>query len=89
MAAEAKDSQLVQSGQGGQSLTQFDSEHYAQQKITLREAHDGTWVDKVDDWWSFFEHAEYLSFEDPALDDTYDGLTTGAHVQMIPGVTSS
>ncbi|KAL0056022.1 hypothetical protein WJX82_006799 [Trebouxia sp. C0006] len=48
------------------------------QKVSLREAHDGSWVDKVDDWGSFWGEDEYLVFDDEQLDDTYDGLTTGS-----------
>lgn len=48
-----------------------------QRKINFNEASDGSWVDKVDDWGSFWEEDEYLVFEDEQLDDSYDGLTMG------------
>jgi hypothetical protein len=74
VCAEAKDTQLAQQTPGGRMQR---SESFMPQKVSLREAHDGSWVDKVDDWGSFWGEDEYLVFDDEQLDDTYDGLTTG------------
>ena len=78
VAAEPKDTQLAQQTQGVAKLvTTSGSESFMQQKITLKEAHDGTWADKVEDWGAFWAEDEYLVFEDEQLDDTYDGLVMG------------
>ncbi len=76
-AADSKDTQLAQQAQGGQQLARSGSENFMQRKINFNEASDGSWVDKVDDWGSFWEEDEYLVFEDEQLDDSYDGLTMG------------
>ncbi|DBA67266.1 TPA: hypothetical protein ACH3X2_001573 [Trebouxia sp. C0005] len=75
VCAEAKDTQLAQQTPGGQLAR---SESFMQQEVTLQEAHDGSWVDKVDDWGSFWGEDEYLMFDDEQLDDSYDGLTMGS-----------
>lgn len=73
MAAEAKDAQLVQTSRGGQIPS--PSNAFFPQKVSLREAQNGEWVDKVDDWAAFWED-DYITYEGADLDDTHDALQT-------------
>ncbi|KAL3154335.1 hypothetical protein ABBQ32_013818 [Trebouxia sp. C0010 RCD-2024] len=73
VAAEAKDAQLVQTSRGGQIPS--PSNAFFPQKVSLREAQNGEWVDKVDDWAAFWED-DYITYEGADLDDTHDALQT-------------
>ena len=79
VAAEAKDAQLVQTSHGPRVPS--PSTAFYQQKVSLREATSGEWVDKVDDWAAFWED-DYMTYEDVEFDDTHDALTMGNIGQM-------
>ena len=72
VAAQAKDAQLVQTSHGAQAPS--PSNAFYPQKVSLREATNGEWVDKVDDWAAFWED-DYMTYENEELDDTHDALT--------------
>lgn len=76
VAAESKDVQLVQTRHG--SRIPAPSNAFFPQRVSLREAQNGEWVDKVDDWAAFWED-DYMTY-DYDLDDTHDALM-GAHCQ--------
>ena len=51
------------------------------QKVSLREATNSDWVDKVEDWSAFWED-DYMTYEELELDDTHDALTMGKICQI-------
>ena len=79
VAAEAKDAQLVQTSHGARAPS--PSNAFYPQKVSLKEATSGEWVDKVDDWAAFWED-DYMTYEDDELDDTHDALTMGKVCRM-------
>ena len=78
MAAEPKESRLVQQSQGSKKLEVTGvgvPSPYIQQKVTIEQARDGSWVDNIDDWGAFWEEDNYMVFDEgEELDDTYDAL---------------
>ena len=74
VAAEAKDGQVVQFSPGAQAPA--PSNAFYPQKVSLREATNGDWVEKVEDWGGFWEDG-YMTYEELELDDTHDALTMG------------
>ena len=83
VAAEAKDMQLIQTAHGPRLPD--GSNAFVPIRLNMREAENGDWVDKVDDWWAFWQDG-YINYgpEDIEMDDIHDALTmsTVCHIYM-------